>query len=98
MTTQLSFAFLPTTDQAQAIRQAGKDLAFVSSTKNGVALTKQQIHDLPALYTFVDGAKVRKSSIPTAPTAQPVDWGAMAEESALALEPVADDEIFAVRR
>ena len=95
MTTQLSFAFLPTTDQAQAIRQAGKDLAFVSSTKNGVALTKQQIHELPALYTFVDGAKVRKA---TAPAAKPVDCAAMAEESALALEPVSDDEIFAVRR
>lgn len=96
MTTQLSFNFPATaTDQAQAIRQAGKDLAFVTSTKNGVALTKQQIHNLPALYTFVDGAKVRKA---TQPASQPVDWAAMADESALALEPVADDEIFAVRR
>lgn len=95
MTTQLSFNFSTPTDKAATIRQAGKDLAFVSSTKNGVALTKQQIHDLPALYTFAEGAQMRKA---TKPTAQPVDWGAMAEESALALEPVADDEMFAVKR
>ena len=95
MTTQLSFNFSTPTDKAATIRQAGKDLAFVSSTKNGVALTKQQIHDLPALYTFVDGAKVRKA---TQPAPQPVDWGTMAEASALPLEPVSDDEIFAVRR
>jgi len=51
---------------------------------------------LPALYTYTaDGHRIRKQNQPTAPT---VDWGAMAEATALPLEPVADDEIFAVKR
>lgn len=51
---------------------------------------------LPAMYTFTaDGHRVRKQTQPTAPT---VDWEALAAETALPLEPVADDEIFAVAR
>ena len=66
------------------------------TTSKRATLTKQQIHKLPALYTFTaDGARIRKS---TAPAAQPVDWSALAEEAALPLEPVTDDEIFAVKR
>lgn len=51
-------------------------------------------HTSPALYTFVDGCMVRKQN---QPQTQTVDWSAMAEEAALPLEPVADDEIFAVK-
>lgn len=60
-------------------------------------LTKSQINNLPAQYTFVDGVMVRKTAGQPKQQTQTEDWGAMASDTALEAGSDDDDMLFARR-